>query len=173
MLLGECSHLDARACFEADYERAAGWPAFQAEQASRWGTQDVHPMVRLPVQLVTGPWDQESRRRLFWLTRGGVRLGSHDANLASWEVKLQCLDNAVVFAEEPDALVINCLVSRWALTGLPEDVVRKRLVHLDRRIEWGGDPPAVKDVLRRTADALNADAQFDRSNHVAAACGRF
>ncbi|KAG6218452.1 hypothetical protein E4U26_007601, partial [Claviceps purpurea] len=47
--------LHARACFEADYD-----------------SPDVHPGVHPPLDLLTGPWDEEKRRLLFWLVRAGA-----------------------------------------------------------------------------------------------------
>ncbi|KAG5948930.1 hypothetical protein E4U53_006102 [Claviceps sorghi] len=155
-------YFHSRACFEADYEQAVKWPAFMltTTTSTAWGTQDVHPLVRMPTDLITGPWDEERKRRLFWLIRGGVRLGAEGQTPIPWEVKLACLDAAVISAEEPDALIINCLIGDWIFTGLPEDAARRQLVDLSRRIEWGGDPPETKEILRRVATALNLDLQL-------------
>ncbi|KAG5917101.1 hypothetical protein E4U42_007385 [Claviceps africana] len=155
-------YFHSRDCFEADYEQAVKWPALVTTSitSTAWGTQDVHPLVRIPTDLVTGPWDEEKKRRLFWLIRGGVRLGVEGRTCIPWEVKLACLDAAVVSAEEPDALVINCLIGDWIFRELPEDAARRQLVDLRRRIEWGGDPPETKEILRRVATALNLDLQL-------------
>ncbi|KAG6006647.1 hypothetical protein E4U21_006792 [Claviceps maximensis] len=158
------SYFNSRACFEADYQQAVKWPAFlttATTTSTAWGTQDVHPLVRMPMELITGPWNEEKKRRLFWLIRGGVDLGA-DGRTSSipWEVKLACLDAAVISAEQPDALIINCLISDWVFKGLPEDAARKQLLNLRRRIEWGGDPPETKETLRRVATMLNLDLQL-------------
>jgi hypothetical protein len=42
---------------------------------------DLHHMVIVPARLVSGPFDLETARTLFWLVRGGSRLAS-----SSWEV---------------------------------------------------------------------------------------
>lgn len=149
---GGFSHFNARECFEADYQQAFRWPAFFAESVE-WRARDVHPLTRMPTELITGPWDDERLRRLFWLGRGGVVIDGDGQT--PWEVKLQCLDNAVVSAPEPSALVVNCLMRSWIFTGLPRDEVRKQLVALDRRIQWGGDGPESREMLRRTRSALD------------------
>ncbi|KAG5974351.1 hypothetical protein E4U55_008222 [Claviceps digitariae] len=159
------SYFNSRACFEADYEKAVKWPAFFMEHdflvRSSWGMRDVDSFVRMPMDLITGPWDEEKRRRLFWLIRGGVRLEEHNyESLIPWEVKLACLDAAVISAEKPDHLIINCLFNCWLFSGLPEDAAHKHLVNLSRRIEWGGDPPEIKDILRRIARRLNCNLKF-------------
>lgn len=162
---GGFSHFIARSCFEADYERALQWPAFKTEAMS-WGTQDVHPMTRIPTDLITGPWNGEKKRRLFWLSRGGIQLGGEGQSPIPWEVKVKCLENAVISSEEPDPLIINCLIGNWIFTDLPEDVVRKQLIGLDRRIEWGGDGPESKEILRRIRNALDMFMQLPSYHHM-------
>ncbi|KAG6034250.1 hypothetical protein E4U41_006615 [Claviceps citrina] len=151
---------NSRACFEADYAQALKWSAFRLLPRFA-GRRDVHPLVRMPTDLITGPWDEEKRRRLFWLTRGGIELDEDDGRAPiPWEVKLACLDAAVISAEKPDPLIINCLLGPCIYSGLPEDAARKQLVRLSRRIEWGGDLPETNDILRRTARRLNHDLQL-------------
>lgn len=108
----------------------------------------------MPVELISGPWDDEQLRRLFWLSRGGLKIGNEGQHVPPWEVKLQCLDNAVLSAPVPNSLVINCLMQDWIFTDLPEDEVRKQRVSLDRRIEWEGDSPEDKQTLRQMRTAL-------------------
>ncbi|KAG5914983.1 hypothetical protein E4U61_005130 [Claviceps capensis] len=52
---------DARACFEADYERALQIPPTPEPfvLSNLLGLPDAHPHVRTPVDLLTGPWDEE------------------------------------------------------------------------------------------------------------------
>ncbi|GJN67325.1 hypothetical protein PLICBS_001349 [Purpureocillium lilacinum] len=150
---GGLSHFNARECFKVDYQEARRWPAFFATSL-QWRGQDVHPWTRMPVELISGPWDDEQLRRLFWLSRGGLKIGNEGQRVPPWEVKLQCLDNAVLSAPVPNSLVINCLMQDWIFTDLPEDEVRKQRVSLDRRIEWGGDSPEDKQTLRQMRTAL-------------------
>ncbi|PNY29058.1 uncharacterized protein TCAP_01020 [Tolypocladium capitatum] len=151
---GGFSHFDARECFEADYRRALKWPPFYVESV-KWRAQDVHPLARMPTDLMTGPWDGEKLRRLFWLSRGGIVVDGDGQTPPSWEVKLQCLDNAVLSTPEPNVLVVNCLMQSWIFTDLPQDEVRKRLAGLDRRRVYWGDEPESSEILRRTRNALD------------------
>ncbi len=150
---GGSGHFNARACFDADYAQFQHWPPFQAEQVS-WTTQDVHPRARLPTGLITGPWDDEKLQRLFWLCRGGIDLDLGSAALPLWEDRLECLHNAVLDVSEPNVLVANCLLRGWLFTDLPQDVVRRELYELEKRIEWGDDSEEGLVILRRTLDAL-------------------
>ncbi|KIE00182.1 hypothetical protein MAJ_03839, partial [Metarhizium majus ARSEF 297] len=164
---GGFAHFHARDCFEADYKRALEWPAFKTEAMS-WGTHDLHPRARFPVDLITGPWDEEKKRRLFWLTRGGLQMGGEGQNPVPWEIKLKCLENAIINAEEPDPLIINCLIGNWIFLDLPEDIVRKHLISLDRRLEWGADEPASRAILRRIRNTLDMFMQLPQYHHMPA-----
>ncbi|TWU77025.1 hypothetical protein ED733_007673 [Metarhizium rileyi] len=163
--VGGFSHFNARDCFEADYLRALQWPAFQTETMS-WGTQDVHPQALIPVDLITGPWNSEMKRRLFWLARGGLQLAGKGQSSASWEIKLKCLENAVIAAEELDPLIINCLIGNWIFKDLPEDIVRKQIIALDRRLEWGGDGLEGRNILRRIRSTLDLFMQLPQYHHM-------
>lgn len=156
---GGVSHFNARSCFEADYERALKWPALSAEFL-KWGGQDVHPQTRMPMKLISGPWSDEEKRKLFWLIRGGIKIGVQGQPAVPWEVKLLCLDNAVISAEEPDPLLVNCLIGNWIYKDLPEDIVRKQLISLDRRIEWGGDSQESRRIMRHARESLDMFMQL-------------
>ncbi|KAG6057038.1 hypothetical protein E4U17_001726 [Claviceps sp. LM77 group G4] len=143
---------NSRACFEADYERARQLPP-KPERFSPdriWGTSDTLIDIRMPIDLITGPWDEEKTRRLFWMRRAGVGLTTDPpSHLAySSEVKLACLDAAVICAENPDPLIINCLIGPWIFIDLPEDDKQKRRVQLCNRIERGSDSPTIMCVLQ-------------------------
>ncbi|KAG6128252.1 hypothetical protein E4U12_005318 [Claviceps purpurea] len=149
-------NFNSRTCFEADYERARQLPP-KPERFSPdriWGTSDTHVDVRMPIDLITGPWDEEKTRLLFWMRRAGVSLRTDPpSHLAySSEVKLACLDAAVICAENPDPLIINCLIGPWIFVDLPEDDKQKRRVQLCNRIERGSEPPnmmcVLKDILK-------------------------
>lgn len=112
------------------------------------------------MDLLTGPWDDEKQRRLFFLTRGGLRPDREGLPTLPWELKLACIRNAVVDAETPNLLVTNCLFRSWIFQGLPEDVVKKELRGLDRRLEWGGDTSAGRTVLRQVRGALDLFLQW-------------
>lgn len=72
----------------------------------------------------------------------------------TWEVKIELIRNAMLNAEVPNLLAINCLFRTWVFDGLPADVVRKEIIGLERRIEWGGDPTETRELLRRVRSAL-------------------
>lgn len=143
-------HFNARDCFEVDYQQALKWPPFQAESMP-WGGQDIHVKTRIPDRLITGPWTEESQRRLFWLTRGGALVDMHRH---PWETKLDFLHNAIIEVTEPNMIAINCLMGSWVFKDLPGEVVRKEIADIGRRIQWGDDSESVRTVLQRTSNAL-------------------
>ncbi|KAK4068623.1 uncharacterized protein Triagg1_7271 [Trichoderma aggressivum f. europaeum] len=150
---GGFCHFNARECFEADYQQAIKWPAFAA-RGVHWFSQDIHPLTRIPDRLTTGPWDDESQRQLFWLCRGGYMTCGKLIVQPPWEVKMELIRNSMLNAEVPNLLAINCLYRTWVFDGLPSDVVRKEVVGLERRIQWGGDPHQTRDLLRRVRSAF-------------------
>ncbi|CCE31934.1 uncharacterized protein CPUR_05791 [Claviceps purpurea 20.1] len=152
---------DARACFEADYERALQFPPGIENILlnSVWGSADVHPKVRLPVDLITGPWDEEKKRRLFWLVRAGVYLMDSETE-TFWEVKLAGFDAAVITPEKPDPLVLRCLITPMLWISLPPDVTHNRIVKMCRRIVRGVDTHDMIHMLRLLVRELHADLKF-------------
>ncbi|KAG6117043.1 hypothetical protein E4U13_001413 [Claviceps humidiphila] len=155
---------DARACFEADYVRAhflitAPGSGFLGRQ---WGTMDILPKVRIPMDLITGPWDEEKKRRLYWLTRARYCVDGEPFNLIPypWEVKLACLDAVLIHAEKPDRLVINCLIGPWIFTDLPQDEVHKRILSLCRRLVQAEGPSDIGHFVGEVIKRLDTDGQF-------------
>ncbi|KAG6092023.1 hypothetical protein E4U30_006027 [Claviceps sp. LM220 group G6] len=154
---------DARACFEADYERAlqlSPIPEFFL-QNSLWGSIDVDHSVKTPMHLCTGPWDEEMKRRLFWIVRGGVLVadcGVEDLGKA-WQVRLVTLDATVISPEKPDPLLIKCLVGPEILEDMPPDIAHNRLVKLCRRIRRGGDTPVIRKLLQYLVREIHRDQQ--------------
>lgn len=150
---GGFCHFNARECFEADYQQAVKWPAFAA-RGVHWFSQDIHPLTRIPDRLIVGPWDDEMQRQLFWLCRGGYMTCGKLFIQPPWEIKIELIRNSMLNAEVPNLLAINCLYRTWVFDGLPSDVVRKEIVNLERRIQWGGDPHQTRDLLRRVRSAF-------------------
>ncbi|CCE34837.1 uncharacterized protein CPUR_08776 [Claviceps purpurea 20.1] len=154
---------DARACFEADYERALQFPpGLEIHGIARnnlLGSSDVHPKVRLPVDLVTGPWNEEKKRRLFWLVRAGAVWVSHGAE-SSWKATLAGLDAAVITPEKPDPFIVRCLFNPCILVGLPPDAAHNRLVMMCRRIARGGDTEDMRQILRVLISVVHHDQQI-------------
>ncbi|EHK22438.1 uncharacterized protein TRIVIDRAFT_200754 [Trichoderma virens Gv29-8] len=150
---GGVSHFNARECFEVDYQQAAKWPAF-ATRGIHWFSQDIHPLTRIPDRLITGPWDDEMQRQLFWLCRGGYMSCGKLFSQPPWEVKMELIRNSMLNVEVPNVVAINCLYRTWVFDGLPADVVRKEFVALERRIQWGADSHQTRDLLRRVRSAF-------------------
>ncbi|KAI5464161.1 hypothetical protein BGZ63DRAFT_421231 [Mariannaea sp. PMI_226] len=155
---GGFCHFDAQQCFEADYQQALTWKPFQSWRKT-WGFRDLHPQCRIPTSLITGPWNEEQRRRLFWLTRGGAfNLQGPDRSdsesLYPWEVRVEFLRTAVIEAPEPNILVFECLMHHWMFPGIPREVIQEELKKLQRRIEWGGDSENSRSILRDVATTL-------------------
>ncbi|KAG6082015.1 hypothetical protein E4U33_006182, partial [Claviceps sp. LM78 group G4] len=158
---------DARACFEADYERALQFPPGVENIAhnSLWGSRDVHPNVCMPVDLVTGPWDEEKKRRLFWLVRAGVLLLDQETETSS-KVRLAGLDAVVITPEKPDPFIVRCLINPMILIGLPPDAAHNRIVMMCRRIARGGDTQDMRQILRFLVRELHSDQQFMLDNNI-------
>jgi hypothetical protein len=150
---GDPSHFNAQECFDIDFEQAMKWGPFEFE-STPWGGQDIHPLTRIPERLITGPWSEEQRRRLFWLARGGLVVGHDEFYMPPWEMKLEFLHNAVLDVTQPDLIAINCLMGRWVFQGLPGDVVRLELSNIDKRLRWGDDTDIMRRILRWTKDVL-------------------
>ncbi|KAG6087764.1 hypothetical protein E4U15_007429, partial [Claviceps sp. LM218 group G6] len=161
--LGEVT-FDARACFEADYDRALAYrvsPGYFGF-VTKCEMPDLIPPVA-PVNLITGPWNEEQKRRLFWLVRAkllyDMKLEPLFLGPRAVEVKLACLDAAVVSADKLDPLIITCLMGCWLFENLPQDARHERLVKLCNRIDGGGE---VRDlqILRFVVRELDHEKQF-------------
>ncbi|KAF5667974.1 hypothetical protein FHETE_5514 [Fusarium heterosporum] len=142
---GGVGHFDSRECFEADYQEVTSWKPFQA--VGEWGGYDIHPRVRLPTVLITGPWDEKRLRLLFWLRRGG-RVYGQEEHESSWEIQLDCLRNAFIDAPEPNVLITNLIDLTTLCQGLPRDIAREERRRIEQRIKWGSDSILGKDILR-------------------------
>ncbi|KAG6137105.1 hypothetical protein E4U12_000835 [Claviceps purpurea] len=161
--LGELT-FDARACFEAEYDRAFACRVSPDifSFATLFEMPDLNPPVA-PVNLLTGPWNEEQKRRLFWLVRAklsyDMKLGPLFPGPRTVQVKLACLDAAVISAEKLDHLIINCLVGCWLFEDLPQDAKRERLVKLCDRIDRGGDMLDMQ-ILRFVVRGLDYHKEF-------------
>ncbi|ROT34768.1 hypothetical protein SODALDRAFT_382338 [Sodiomyces alkalinus F11] len=96
---GGRGHFDASTCFAYDFDnmrRGVDPPMRQPASPTlrhRFVTYvDVHPDIRIPDDLVAGPWTPEMIRRLFWLRRGGATF--HESQ--TWELRLQGLRNGII-----------------------------------------------------------------------------
>ncbi|CCE33283.1 uncharacterized protein CPUR_07207 [Claviceps purpurea 20.1] len=158
---------NARACFEADYERALQYPPDPHHFAPcvSWGLVEVNAYVALPVELITGPWDEEKKRRLFWLSRAGICYGGRQfiwREIPS-EARLACLDTAVISAETLDPLILNCLIGGWLFQSVPRDAKRKPLVNLSYRIAGvtgAGETREMMDTLRYILRLMDTNSDY-------------
>ncbi|KAG5970823.1 hypothetical protein E4U56_007217 [Claviceps arundinis] len=129
---------DARAWFETNYDRALAheFSIYTFSEDMLLGMQTFSDHL-VPVDLITGPWDEEKRRRLFWLARGNLDFISDAPYIDSLpvEVKLACIDAVVISAEKLDPLIANLLLGSWLLEDLPQDAKHERLVKLCHRID--------------------------------------
>ncbi|CCE33293.1 uncharacterized protein CPUR_07217 [Claviceps purpurea 20.1] len=161
--LGEVT-FDARACFEADYERALACRVSPDMFASAklFELPDLNPPVA-PVNLITGPWNEEQKRRLFWLVRAQLlyNIDLYPLYLGSQavQVRLACLDAAVISAEKLDPLIINCLLGCWLFVDLSQDAKHERLVKLCNRIDRGGEMLDMQ-ILRFVVRQLDHKEEF-------------
>ncbi|KAG6230379.1 hypothetical protein E4U26_007966 [Claviceps purpurea] len=155
---------DARACFEADYDRALAYRVSPDNFAfvTIFEMPELTPPVA-PVNLITGPWNEEQKRRLFWIVRAkllyDMKLDPLFLGPRAVQVKLACLDTAVISAEQLDPLIINCLMGCWLFEDLPQDARHERLVKLCDRIDRGGDVLDMR-ILRFVVRELDHDKQF-------------
>ena len=148
-------HFDAKECFNADYQQALRWGVPRNQEGPPQCYQDVHPRTHIPTALLTGPWTEEERQRLFWLIRGGLVIESEFHPPQPWETKMDCLRNAVLDVSEPNALVVHCLMHSWLFDHLPRDIVRSHISDLDKRLDWGGDTFQGREIIRLTRSELS------------------
>ncbi|KAG6194941.1 hypothetical protein E4U50_000456 [Claviceps purpurea] len=152
---------NARACFEADYERACQNPP-RPSFFQGWSLVEVYPLVSFPLELITGPWDEEKKRRLFWFSRAGFCHGGRQCIVGEIpsEARLACLDAMVISAERLDTLIFNCLIGGWLFDDVSRDAKREPLVNLCKRIAGEGETPEMMDTLRYIVRLMDSDCDF-------------
>lgn len=154
----------ARECLELDYQIVRDDWSHGLTDFHPKRMQDVHPRTRIPMQLITGPWDSEKERRLLWLIRGGALGYSHSYYLLSWEARLQCLRNMILETTTPNVLVENLLslnfptgpydFDPWLYWGFPVDVAQREIDGISERLKWGDDSETAREMLHRTRKQL-------------------
>ncbi|KAG5972062.1 hypothetical protein E4U56_006426 [Claviceps arundinis] len=160
---------DARACFEADYERALQFPPAieNMYKNNLWGSAEVHPDVRMPIDLITGPWDEQKKRLLFWLIRAGALMDQEETKTCC-KVRLAGLDAAVISPEIPDPLILKCIVNPMMLIDLPPNAAHNRIVKMCRRIDRECETQDMTQVLRYLVRQLHNNQEMmldDTLNH--------
>ncbi|KAG6033244.1 hypothetical protein E4U19_006714 [Claviceps sp. Clav32 group G5] len=145
---------------QAEYERARQYPPTPSFFRG-WTLVEVNPNVPVPVEVITGPWDEEKKRRLYWLSRGRHCHGGASYNYSEhpWEARLACLDTAVISAEKLDPVILNCLIGPWLFEDVPKDA-REPLVNLCNRIACADEMPEMMDTLRYIVRVMDTDWDF-------------
>ncbi|KAG6062052.1 hypothetical protein E4U17_004518 [Claviceps sp. LM77 group G4] len=155
---------DARACFEADYERALQSPPSRTGfEGNLCIKSEIHPYTRTPLGLLIGPWDEEKKRRLFWLVRAGIRVQEvvEDKRCEiMWKVVRACINAAMISPEKPDPLLINCLMGAWTFEQFPKDDAYNVLVKLSDRVEGGHDTQDIRDVMDSIITRISHQVRF-------------
>lgn len=149
---------DAATFYEKEYAQ------FLRPQARPLRTirRNVHPNTRLPLPLVTGPWDEDRQKRLLWLLSGGMNLETQESPTRTlpWEYHVEFLRNAVVDADTPNGVAYRCLRDQCDLMRVPRDVLRRERDSLVRRLQWGQHPDGVFDLLQEVLEDVNYKVDF-------------
>ncbi|KAL2180836.1 uncharacterized protein P884DRAFT_49776 [Thermothelomyces heterothallicus CBS 202.75] len=147
-------HPDVAARFEAEWETlrasCAAWfpaenPPDEEARLPIWQPPcyvEVHPLTRAPERLLTGPFDWETARTLFWLVRGGA----HQLRQSplSWEATKRGYDNIMALGDKQLAfLLLTLWVELRAFEHWPEflrhqglEAAAHQLEHCDSPTDW-------------------------------------
>lgn len=123
---------------------------------ARTTRRNVHPNVRIPLSLVTGPWDEERQKRLLWLVCGGINLETQDNATRSlpWEYHLEFL-RTITQAETPNSVVYRLLRDQCDLMRVPEDILRRERDGLVKRLQWGHHTESAFGLLQEVLEDVN------------------
>ncbi|KAK8005268.1 hypothetical protein PG990_011305 [Apiospora arundinis] len=96
---------------------------------------EVHCDTEIPEKLLTGPWNEDEVKKLFWLVRAGARLSATQ----TWESTLEGYHAALAEETEPPTGSINIPVIRLLLKlggsdHWPKNVLAKELGDLFEQI---------------------------------------
>lgn len=166
--MGGFNHFNARKCFEIDYGLACEWAHVSTRVGHRaWAFQEVHPMVRVPIDIVTGPWDEEMLRRLFWFARAGALCfgaeGYHPPPV--WEVCVELFRNSILNPPEPVDLPCVFLHTDYFFANLPDEVVLRLMKQLGDRIVLDEDTLETRLAMKVFAVSLRSAKGFSNSAH--------
>ncbi|TGJ84903.1 hypothetical protein E0Z10_g3879 [Xylaria hypoxylon] len=111
---------------------------------------EVHRSTEIPDDLITGPWDECSLQKLFWLVQAGARLSSGQA----WEVTREGFRNAISDRHAPNLTVMRLLHILGAFQNWPRHVKEEEFHKVD----------SVMPILNRDNDtALHAKYTYVES----------
>jgi len=77
--------------------------------------------AEIPDELITGPWDEDTLQKFFWL----VQTGAHMSSRQTWELGLEGFGNALSNPTEPNLTALRLLCQVGALEGWPPHVSRQ------------------------------------------------
>ncbi|KAI0458445.1 hypothetical protein F5B21DRAFT_431640 [Xylaria acuta] len=102
---------------------------------------EVHRSTEIPDDLLTGPWDEGSLQKFFWLVQGGARLSSGQ----TWEVTREGFSNAISDQHAPNLTAIRLLDILGAFQKWPRYVRGEEFRKIDTalRILKRGDHKAL------------------------------
>jgi hypothetical protein len=79
-VLGHDHMKSAAACLEAEYVRCCENRDYGLTRL------EVHPAIRIPDRLITGPWTMSDVKLLFWLVRNNAKFAYREGQ--GWEVRI-------------------------------------------------------------------------------------
>ncbi|KAI1156301.1 hypothetical protein F4825DRAFT_322279 [Nemania diffusa] len=79
---------------------------------------EVHRSTEIPDHLITGPWDEGSLQKLFWLVQAGARLSPNQ----TWEDTLRGFRNAIYDQDAPNFTAVRLLSILGAFREWPRRV---------------------------------------------------
>ncbi|KAL2198688.1 hypothetical protein P885DRAFT_76292 [Corynascus similis CBS 632.67] len=97
---------------------------------------EIHPLTRVPERLLTGPFDWEMARTIFWLVRGGAH--QFRGSPLSWEATKRGFDNIMSLGDSQLAFVLLTLwVELRAFEQWPEFLRHQELEVAANQMEHG------------------------------------
>ncbi|RWA11960.1 hypothetical protein EKO27_g3151 [Xylaria grammica] len=88
---------------------------------------EVHKSIEIPDDLITGPWDEYSLQKFFWLVQAGAHLSSGQ----TWEVTRQGFHNAISDRHAPNLTAIRLLHILGAFHSWPRHVRKEEFHKVD------------------------------------------
>jgi hypothetical protein len=87
----------------------------------------VHRSTEIPDRLITGPWDEGSLKKFFWLVQAGARLSPSQ----TWEVTREGFHNALSDRHSPNLTVIRLLHILCAFQEWPTHIRQEEFHKVD------------------------------------------
>ncbi|KAI0187992.1 hypothetical protein EV127DRAFT_498346 [Xylaria flabelliformis] len=88
---------------------------------------EIHRSTEIPDDLLTGPWDEGSLQKYFWLVQAGARLSSGQ----TWEITREGFSNAISDQRAPNLTVIRLLNILGAFQKWPRYVREEEYHRID------------------------------------------